>query len=142
MQREKSCGAVVFRKNSEVKYLVLHYGAGHWDFAKGQVEKGEEEKETVLREIKEETGIRDARFVEGFRQQISYFYKRGGETIYKEVVFFLLETQCGDVKLSYEHVGYEWLSHELIMKRLTHKNARNVLQKAHEFLKARQIVEG
>ena len=58
---EKSCGAVVFLKTlEETKYLLLQYEAGHWDFVKGNVEPEESEKETVLRELQEETGITDA----------------------------------------------------------------------------------
>lgn len=141
MPREKSCGAVVFRKNQKVKYLLLHYGAGHWGFVKGQVEANESEKDTVTRELKEETGITDAQFVEGFREKISYFYRRRGETIYKEVVYHLVQAQSSEVKLSYEHVGYVWLRYQRAMERLSFKNAKNVLKKAHKLLKTRGIIE-
>ena len=80
---EKSCGAVVFKRNGEVQYLLLHYEAGHWDYVKGQVEPNESEKDTVVRELEEETGITNARFVEDFREEISYFYRREGKTVYK-----------------------------------------------------------
>jgi len=139
--REKSCGAVVFLKNTEVKYLLLHYEAGHWDFVKGNVEPNESEKDTVIRELREETGIADARFIEGFREKIEYFYRRQGATIHKEVIFFLIETHTKKVKLSYEHVGYTWLDYQNAMKRLTFKNAKDVLQKAHELLKTRGIID-
>jgi 8-oxo-dGTP pyrophosphatase MutT (NUDIX family) len=132
---EKSCGAVVYAKNNEVNYLVLHYEAGHWDFVKGNVEEGETEKQTAMREMREETGIADAKFLDGFREKIVYFYKRQGSTVHKEVVFFLIEAGTKNVELSFEHVGFEWLPYERAMKKLTFKNARDVLQKAHEFLK-------
>ena len=135
--REKSCGAVVFLKNTDVKYLLLHYEAGHWDFVKGNVEPHESEKETVIRELREETGIADAQFIEGFREKIEYFYRRQGATIHKEVIFFLIETHTEKVELSYEHVGYTWLDYQNAMKRLTFKNAKDVLQKTHKLLKTR-----
>ena len=131
---EKSCGAVVFLKSSEVKYLLLRYGAGHWDFVKGNVEPNESEKDTVIRELEEETGIVDARFIDNFREKIEYFYRRQGATIHKEVIFFLIETQTEKVKLSFEHVGYTWLKYQHALKKLTFKNAKNVLQKARELL--------
>ena len=57
MLKEKSCGAVIFHKKEElIRYLLLNYAAGHWDFVKGNVEPNETEKETVVRELKEETG--------------------------------------------------------------------------------------
>ena len=141
MLREKSCGAVVFLKNTEVKYLLLHYEAGHWDFVKGNVEPNETEQETVIRELREETGITDAKFIEAFKEKIDYFYRRQGTTIHKEVIFYLMETHTETVKISYEHVGYIWLNYQQAMEKLTFKNARDVLQKAHKLMKARGIID-
>ena len=138
---EKSCGAVVFKRNGEVQYLLLHYEAGHWDYVKGQVEPEESEKNTVVRELREETGITDARFIEGFREEISYFYRREGKTVHKEVIFFLIETKDSNVKLSYEHIGYKWLNYEKAMERLTFANAKKVLAKAQEFLRRQGTAE-
>ncbi|MCW4010795.1 MAG: NUDIX domain-containing protein [Candidatus Bathyarchaeota archaeon] len=135
MLTEKSCGAVVYSKNPEAKFLLLQYEAGHWDFVKGNVEKGETEQETTVRELREETGIADAYFIDDFKQHISYFYKRHGSMVHKEVIFFLMETQTTAVRLSFEHIGFEWLTYEDAMRRLTFKNAKDVLQKANEFLK-------
>ena len=141
MFREKSCGAVVYLKDSEVKYLLLHYEAGHWDFVKGNVEPNETEQETVIRELREETGITDAKFIEAFKEKIDYFYRRQGTTIHKEVIFYLMETHTETVKISYEHVGYIWLNYQQAMEKLTFKNARDVLQKAHKLMKARGIID-
>ncbi len=138
---EKSCGAVVFMKNAEVNYLLLRYEAGHWDFVKGNVEPNESEKDTVIRELKEETSIVDAQFIDGFRKKISYFYRRQGNTIHKEVIFFLIEAHTEKVELSYEHVGYDWVDYSRAMEKLTFKNARDVLQNAHEFLKKEGIIK-
>ena len=134
MPREKSCGAVVFRKNGQVRYLLLHYEAGHWGFVKGEVERDESEEDTVKRELEEETGITDAQFIGDFREEISYFFRRTGQTIYKQVVYFLLQVKSSTVKLSYEHVGYAWLSYQQALERLRFKNAKNVLKKANDFL--------
>jgi bis(5'-nucleosidyl)-tetraphosphatase len=140
--REKSCGAVVYlKKEEQTKYLLLNYAAGHWDFVKGNVESNESEKETVLRELKEETAIRDATFIKDFRENITYFYRRQGLTVHKEVVFFIIETQTEKVELSFEHVGYIWLDYKHAMEKLTFKNAKDVLQKVHEFLKKQDIVK-
>ena len=140
MISEKSCGAVVVLTNSAPKYLLLHYEAGHWDFVKGNVEPKESEKDTVIRELQEETGIIEARFIDDFKEKIEYFYRRQGATIHKEVIFFLLETHTETVKLSFEHVGFIWLDYQPAMEKLTFKNAKDVLQKAHKLLKARGVI--
>ena len=136
MLREKSCGAVIFiKKDESTKYLLLNYVAGHWDFVKGNVEPNENEKQTVVRELQEETSITNAQFVEDFREPIVYFYRRQGLTVHKEVVFFVMEAYTDKVQLSFEHVGYAWLDYQHAMEKLTFKNSKDVLQKAHDFLK-------
>ena len=136
MGKEKSCGAIVFKrqKDKSAKYLLLHYEGGHWDFPKGNQEKNEKEEQTVAREIKEETGIEDIEFVEGFQEILKYFYRKGEKTIYKEVIFFLAESATEEVKLSFEHIGYAWLSYENAYKRLTFNNSKELLRKANQFL--------
>ena len=138
MPSEKSCGAVIFKRNQNRKYLLLHYEGGHWDFVKGHVEKNESEIDTVRRETEEEVGIEDLIFVEGYRHPISYYYKRAGKTVYKEVVFYLIDAKTDAVRLSREHVGYDWLPYERAYERLTYKNAKETLRKAHEYLERLQ----
>ena len=135
MPQEKSCGAIVFIRHKDgIKYLLLHYGAGHWDFPKGKQEKNEKEEQTALREIKEETGLEDIELVDVFREAVKYFYKKEEETVFKEVIFFLAETHSESVILSNEHIGYAWLSYEHAEKKLTFNNAKELLAKANKFL--------
>src|SRR3989338_3789144 len=136
METEKSCGAVVFKrqKDGSVKYLLLHYEAGHWDFPKGHQEKNEKEEQTAVREIMEETGIEDIEFVDGFRDTINYYYKKGEDTVFKEAVFFLAQSATDKIQLSSEHIGYAWLSCEHAHKKLTYNNSKEVLKKADGFI--------
>lgn len=135
MPKEKSCGAVVFKRYKDgIKYLLLHYPSGHWDFPKGNQEKNEKDEMTASREIKEETGIEDIEFADGFRETVNYFYKRGEDTISKEVIFFLAQSATDEVKLSDEHIGYAWLNYGHALKKLTFSNAKELLKKADEFL--------
>ena len=135
MPQEKSCGAVVFKMHKDgPKYLILHYQAGHWDFPKGHQEKNENEQQTTAREIKEETGIEDADFVEGFKETINYYFKREEQTIHKEVIFFLVKSSTEHVELSNEHIGYAWLSFDNASRKLTFNNEKELLNKAHHFL--------
>jgi 8-oxo-dGTP pyrophosphatase MutT (NUDIX family) len=138
MPSEKSCGAVIFRRDANRRYLLLHYEGGHWDFVKGHVEKNESETDTVRRETEEEVNMTDLTFIQGYRQPISYYYKRAGRTVYKEVVFYLVEAHTDAVRLSREHVGYDWLTFDKAYERLTYKNAKETLRKAHEFLEKLQ----
>ncbi len=137
--KETSAGAIIFRtdeKTKQPKYLLLHYGAGHWDFVKGHVEKGESEEETLLREAEEESGLTDLKVISGFRHKISYFYKKDGKTIPKDVIFFLAQTAAAEkeVKLSFEHSEYVWLEFEEAIKKVTYNSGKEVLKKAQKSL--------
>lgn len=132
MIREKSAGAVVFRRNSnEIKYLVLMRNPKYWDLPKGNIEKGEAEEETVKREVWEETGLKEIKIIPGFKQTEHYFYRLKGELISKDVVFFLAESKVGEVKISKEHEGYSWLSFEEAIKKV---KSKEILEKANDFL--------
>ncbi len=131
MKFEKSAGAVVYHNN---KFLLLHYESGHWGFVKGHLESDESEGQAMARELKEETGITNFKIIEGFREETGYYFKRGGETISKKVVYFLIESLTSDVRLSYEHVGYEWLDYDEAINRLTFDNDKRVLRIAKSLL--------
>ncbi|MCD6398429.1 MAG: NUDIX domain-containing protein [Candidatus Aenigmarchaeota archaeon] len=137
MIHEKSSGAVVFRRDSDGKILYLllkyHYKSDYYDFPRGNVEEGESEEEAAKREIKEETGL-DVNFIGDFREVVSWFYRREGEVVNKKVIFFLAEAKTGEVKISEEHIGYEWLPFEEAMDKLNFENSKNTLRKAQDFL--------
>jgi len=135
MFKEKSAGAIIFRQNKERKYLLLHYEQGHWDFVKGNIENKESEKETIIREAKEEANINKLYFIDGFREIIKYFYEKDKELINKEVIFCIAKTEQKNVKLSYEHIAYKWLNFNDSLKLLTYKTAKDILKKAEDFLK-------
>lgn len=131
MPSERSAGVVVFDKESK-KYLLLRYKSGHWDFSKGLVEKGESDLQAALRELKEETGLKDVEVIENFTRKINYFYKFEGKTVFKEVIFFLVTTKTNKVKISWEHIGHKWLGYENAVKKITYNNSRRVLKAANE----------
>ena len=139
MPIEKSAGAIVFRRDKEIKYLLIQYGWGHWEFPRGLIEKGESLEDTARREIKEETGIEDIRFISGFKEWIKFFFKLKGKNIMKIAIFLLAETKTEKVKLSYEHKDYGWLDYKEALNRLTFENSKEVLKKANDFLKKQEL---
>lgn len=135
MKKERSAGIVLYlEKPKENLFLLLNYPTGHWDFIKGKIEQGETEHQTAIRETKEETGISDIEFVEGFEEKIKYNFQFEGELIYKEVVFFLAKTTTENVTVSHEHLDYTWLNYKNSMEKITYQNAKDVLSKANQLL--------
>ena len=136
MPVEKSAGAIVFRReNKKIYYFLIQYGLGHWGFPRGLIEKKEKLEETAKREIKEETGIKDLKFLPGFKETIKYFFKFGGKNVLKFATYFLAETKEKKVLLSFEHKDFEWLPYKEALEKLTFKNSKEVLKKAHQFLR-------
>lgn len=136
MLQEKSAGVVVFRRvGAKECFLLLRYGFGHWGFSKGNIEEGETEKETAIREAEEETGLTELKFINDFREEIEYFYKKKGETVHKKVIYFLAETTKTDVKISYEHDEYKWLAFDEALKQLSFHNDKKTLKRAWETTK-------
>lgn len=137
--KEKSCGIILFKTvDKKRQYLLLHYPGGHWDFPKGHVEKHDRgEKSTAFRELEEETGIRKADAIQGYREPMYYEFNRGRrELVKKTVVYFLAEAREDGVTLSHEHKGFSWLPYEPAMQQLTFQNAKDLLEKAEKHLLA------
>lgn len=131
MVDERSAGIVLFRDEAGKKmFLLLHYPSGHWDFVKGRIEKDEQPKEAAVREAREETGITDIEFVDGYEERIQYSYQYDGKTVRKEVIFFLAKTNTSAITLSDEHLNSTWLEFDDAYRKITYQNARNLLAKS------------
>ena len=145
MDKEFSAGAIIFRKEKEQALFLLIYSGRNriWGFSKGHIEPGEAEKDAALREIKEETGIAELRFVDGFREEDVYqaVSNRGsyrGNAIEKHSVYFLCETSSMDIIVdAAEITNYKWLGIVEAEKLLAFDSLRRILRKAEVFTQAR-----
>ncbi len=135
---EKSAGAIIFYKSKDkIEYLLLKHELGHWDFPKGHIEEGETPEVAARREIQEETGFSNVRFVPDFKAHIRYFYKWEGKNRFKIVTFFLGETKTRRVKISHEHLEYRWVFYEDAVKLCRFQTQQNLLLQANKFLMER-----
>lgn len=89
--KEKSCGAVIFRKQqNKYQYVLVQQKFGlHFGFPKGHVESNESEIMTAYREVKEETGL-DVEIFDEIREQTRYSPRPG---VIKDVVYFLAKAK-------------------------------------------------
>jgi 8-oxo-dGTP pyrophosphatase MutT (NUDIX family) len=139
MKWEHSAGVIPFiQQKGERKYLLLLSALTKnklWEFPKGAIEEGEDAVTAALREFQEETGIKRVEIVPGFKKPLKYFYKREGELIGKTVTYFLGRVRNNSkVELSGESKDYCWVTFEEAPQKVKHKNIREVLAGAEEFL--------
>ena len=134
MDKEKSCGAIVFRKvKNNIEVLIIkHKNGGHWSFPKGHVEGDETEHETARREILEETGI-EVSFVTGFREPVTYSPK---QNVIKDVVYFLAEALNYDFVIQEEEISQvRWININDADKYLTYNNDKGLIFSARTALR-------
>mgnify|MGYP001598286586 CR=1 FL=1 len=131
----KGVFVVVYKKEkNKVLYLVLkrklHWKG--WEFSKGGVEKKENLRKAVIREIKEETGLKAAKIID-MKIKGKYNYKK----MYKDrprikgMSWHLFAAEVGKNKVKLdkkEHSGYKWLEFEKAEKLLTHSEQRRCLR--------------
>ena len=138
MIKQVSAGIVVYHAASTgaIEYLILQYGAGHWDFVKGKLEEGETKVQAAIRELQEETCLTEIEIHPNFEESLVYKFKDfKGVPIEKTVHFFVGKVaHKGTITLSREHKDYQWLPFGKAIQLLTYQNAKDVLSHADAFL--------
>lgn len=130
LEYEKSCGALIYNPENK-EFLIVKMHNGNWGFAKGHTEHGENEKQTAIREVKEETGL-DIKIISDFKAEITYVPR---ENILKKVSFFLGYTNGENLKIDDSEIeDYSWLNYENTLKLLTYRLQKEVLEKAKKFI--------
>ena len=128
---EKSCGALVVRREEDRYYILMirHKPKGNRSFPKGHVEEGESEYITAMREVMEETSSRIA-IVSDFRATVQYSPAPG---VMKEVVYFLAFTTSADIHAREGEIAeVEWIPLEQAEGCLAHENDKTVFRAAME----------
>ena len=144
MNKEFSAGAVIFKKEkNDVLFLVVYSRRNNiWGFPKGHIEQAETEKEAAAREIKEEAGLENLHFIDGFREEIVYdtISKRHpfkGQSIEKHAIYFLCETRNQDIIVDGREIAdYKFLPLNEAEQMVKFRNLNVILRKAHDFLLA------
>ncbi|MGG7165757.1 bis(5'-nucleosyl)-tetraphosphatase [Clostridium ihumii] len=134
MKHEVSSGAVVFtRKENDVYFVIVKSLEGNYGFPKGHIEGMETEKETALREIYEEIGIRP-QIIDGFRTMDEYIIPNKEETI-KKVIYFVAEYDNQQICYQEEELdGAYLIKYEDAMEVLNFDSSKRILSEAKDFI--------
>lgn len=135
MVLEQSIGAVIRHQSQEdlqtSEFLLLRNRRGFWGFPQGHKEKGESEIQTLIREVFEETGIRDLE-IQSYIGDIRYSYFKGdGMKSEKEVRFYFAVTPTKQVRISNEHADFRWVTLPDALNMIDHAKLKQILAKGH-----------
>tara|TARA_B000000441_G_C21722071_1_gene339841 strand:+ start:294 stop:890 length:597 start_codon:yes stop_codon:yes gene_type:complete len=84
-------GGIVKNKKSEILFI---FRRGKWDLPKGKADKGETKKQTALREVKEETGVK--------KLVINKFFRTSFHIVINNKKYYLKETTWYLMSSNYE----------------------------------------
>jgi len=133
MKTIKKVQAIIYDfKGGKYYFLILHRVLRWrgWELLKGTIKKGETPKQTIKREIKEETKLKNFKIIKNLHQKEKW---RIGEKKYAIVDVFLVKAEMNE-KLSLkqrkiEHDQYLWVDKKTALKKLTWPKTKEFLKK-------------
>ncbi len=127
-----SSGGVIIKReeSSSFKVLLVEDRFGHWTWPKGHIEKGETPEDTAVREITEETGLKNIKILEKLGEE-RYHFTLKGKRISKTVqVFLVLASGSESLEVPEEELrSAEWYLPEEAAKKVGYKSARAFVEK-------------
>ncbi len=137
MAKNEIDGGIVFcRKNENgtaIQYLFLKRKAGWLDLPKGHKWNKESVEEAAIREAKEETGLKADGLDPYF--SYSYAYEVGRDRRMKTVTIFIAKKYSGKIRVSNEHIGYEWLTLRQALEKVQFANVKEMLKNADAYIR-------
>ena len=125
LRKEKCCGCIIIENNKVL--LVYEKNRNFWGFPKGHMEKGENEIETALREVKEEVGL-DVEIIDKEKRYILNYIIR--DEIDKTTVLYLAIPKNKEIVMQESEIEkVKWCDFEEALETLTFDNSKEVFKK-------------
>tara|TARA_B100001996_G_scaffold381221_1_gene370218 strand:- start:1861 stop:2292 length:432 start_codon:yes stop_codon:yes gene_type:complete len=124
-------GGIIINDNKEA--VVVNQNHNSWSLPKGHVDDGETILEAAIREIYEETGIKNPQLVKPLGSFGRYRIGLDGlddKSEYKTIYVFLFSSLKKTLKpIDKNNPIAKWVPYDEVPKLLTHKNDRNFFKK-------------
>lgn len=125
LKKEKCCGCIIIENNKVL--LVYEKNGNFWGFPKGHMEKGENEIETALREVKEEVGL-DVEIIDKEKRYLLNYIIR--DEIDKTTVLYLAIPKNKEIVMQESEIEkVKWCDFEEALETLTFDNSKEVFKK-------------
>ena len=129
--KEISAGGMVYRQADDGYYFVLILDAyGKWTFPKGHVDKGEKEEEAALREIQEETGLKNLES-KGYLGETEVKVHKPEEKPFRKLIkYYLVETKDTELVVpdTTELQDVKWYPAQEALDRIDYANAKDIFK--------------
>jgi len=122
----EAAGGVVSNKDGEILFI---HRIGRWDLPKGKIEKGESLEQAALREIEEETGLKELILEEFLNNTFHIYTERNGEKILKTTYWFKMNYVGNETPKPQTEEGItavSWKNRETIMDEVFPKTFNNI----------------
>jgi len=110
---QKAVAGIIFHKDEFLLMKKQGTWTG-WQFPQGKVDKGESSEQALIREIEEETGLKDIKIVKKLPYKHDYWFNENNQTIHKFLTFYLVKAnkKKQDINLSREHSDFKWCKYK------------------------------
>lgn len=122
----EAAGGVVRNKNGEILFI---HRIGRWDLPKGKIEKGESLEQAALREIEEETGLKELILEEFINNTFHLYTERNGDKILKTTYWFRMNYVGNETPTPQTEEGItavSWKNKDEIMNEVFPKTFNNI----------------
>ena len=124
LRNEKSCGCIIINDNKVL--LVYEKNRNFWGFPKGHIEENENEKETALREVKEEVGL-DVKIISEKRYKLHYIIR---DEIDKTVILYLAKPINYNITKQEDEIEIaKWFNFEEAINTITFEHTKELFKK-------------
>lgn len=106
--REPTAGGIIFRytkDKQDIEILLLQDAKGRWTIPKGHIEPGETAKQTAIREIAEEVGLKHIQII-SWLGKINFKYRRQDRLVLMTTQIYLVRALDESEKITKE----KWMS--------------------------------
>ncbi|MBC7556170.1 MAG: NUDIX domain-containing protein [Chryseobacterium sp.] len=122
----EASGGIVYNQKNEILFI---HRLGKWDLPKGKLEKGESIEENALREVEEETGLKNLILDQFINQTYHVYTERNGEKILKKTNWFKMFYNGNETPVPQTEEGIKeasWKNKAEIKKEVLPKTFQNI----------------
>ena len=117
----KKSGAIILSSENRKNIALLYRGRRNdWSFPKGHVDPGENDTQTMMREIEEETGLA----VNIIKELPDHFYISPREGKISTKMFLVESKDDSKLKLEFEEDDIKFIPYTEVIKKLSYDNLK------------------